>query len=49
MTESHQTQQQIAVIGLGAMGGAMAARLVQAGFSVTGYDLSEPARSSWQR
>ena len=44
MTESHQTQQQMAVIGFGTRGGAMAARLVQAGFSVTGDDLSEPAR-----
>jgi len=34
MTDSHQERQQIAVIGLGAMGGAMAARLVQAGFSI---------------
>lgn len=34
----------IAFIGLGNMGGPMAANLVKAGFSVRGFDLSEPAR-----
>jgi 3-hydroxyisobutyrate dehydrogenase len=34
----------VAVIGLGNMGVPMASRLVQAGFAVTGFDLSEPAR-----
>lgn len=34
----------VAVIGLGNMGTPMASRLVQAGFAVTGFDLSEPAR-----
>jgi 3-hydroxyisobutyrate dehydrogenase len=31
----------IGFLGMGAMGGAMARRLVRAGFSVTGYDVSE--------
>jgi 3-hydroxyisobutyrate dehydrogenase len=34
----------IAFIGLGNMGGPMAASLVKAGFKVTGFDLSEQAR-----
>src|SRR5690606_2470306 len=38
-------QKRIAVIGLGAMGGAMAATLVRAGWEVTGFDPSEDARS----
>jgi 3-hydroxyisobutyrate dehydrogenase-like beta-hydroxyacid dehydrogenase len=32
----------IGFLGMGAMGGPMARRLVQAGFGVTGYDVSEP-------
>jgi len=36
----------IAVIGLGAMGGAMAATLHRAGWQVTGFDPSEPARAA---
>jgi len=35
----------IAVIGLGNMGGPMAANLVKAGHAVTGFDLSETAKS----
>jgi 3-hydroxyisobutyrate dehydrogenase len=31
----------IGFLGMGAMGGPMARRLVQMGFSVTGYDVSE--------
>ena len=31
----------IGFLGMGAMGGPMARRLVQTGFSVTGYDVSE--------
>ncbi len=34
----------VAVIGLGNMGVPMANRLIQAGFTVTGFDLFEPAR-----
>jgi 3-hydroxyisobutyrate dehydrogenase-like beta-hydroxyacid dehydrogenase len=33
----------IGVVGLGAMGGAIAVRLVQSGFEVQGYDISQPA------
>lgn len=36
----------VAFIGLGNMGGPMAARLVRAGFQVRGFDLSEPASQS---
>lgn len=36
----------VAVIGLGAMGGAMAATLHKAGWEVTGFDPSEPARTT---
>lgn len=36
----------IAFIGLGNMGGPMAANLVKAGHSVRGFDLSEPAREA---
>ena len=43
MAETTPEKQHIAFIGLGAMGGPMAIRLVQAGFSVTGYDISAPA------
>lgn len=40
------TDRRIAVIGLGAMGGAMAATLHRAGWDVTGFDLSEAARAA---
>ena len=40
------TDRRIAVIGLGAMGGAMAATLRQAGWDVTGFDPSEAARAA---
>ncbi len=42
MTTAHQGQR-LAFIGLGAMGGPMASRLVDAGFSVTGYDINPAA------
>jgi len=38
------TSQKIAFIGLGNMGGPMAANLVKAGFDVAAFDLSAPAR-----
>ena len=37
--------EKIAFIGLGNMGGPMAANLVKAGFAVTGFDLSEASRA----
>lgn len=40
------TDRRVAVIGLGAMGGAMAATLRQAGWNVTGFDPSEAARAA---
>jgi len=40
------TDRRIAVIGLGAMGGAMAATLHRAGWDVTGFDPSEAARTA---
>lgn len=40
------TDRRIAVIGLGAMGGAMAATLHRAGWEVTGFDPSEAARAA---
>ncbi len=40
------TDRRIAVIGLGSMGGAMAATLDQAGWDVTGFDPSEAARAA---
>jgi len=40
------TDRRIAVIGLGAMGGAMAATLHKAGWAVTGFDPSEAARAA---
>ncbi|NUT72426.1 NAD(P)-dependent oxidoreductase [Pseudarthrobacter sp. C4D7] len=39
----------VAVIGLGAMGGAMAATLHQAGWDVTGFDPSEAARTAAEK
>ncbi|CAM3969858.1 NAD(P)-dependent oxidoreductase [Bordetella tumulicola] len=38
-------KQQLGFVGIGQMGGAMAAHLVRSGFSVTGYDPSELSRS----
>jgi len=43
---NHQIERRIAVIGLGAMGGAMAATLHKAGWDVTGFDPSAAARSA---
>ena len=40
------TDRRVAVIGLGAMGGAMAATLHRAGWDVTGFDPSEAARAA---
>lgn len=40
--------EQVAFIGLGAMGAPMAIRLGAAGINVFGYDMSEPARSAVQ-
>ena len=40
--------QQIAVVGLGSMGGAMASALLQAGWQVRGFDPSPAARSAAQ-
>ena len=40
------TDRRVAVIGLGAMGGAMAATLHRAGWDVTGFDPSEAARTA---
>jgi 3-hydroxyisobutyrate dehydrogenase len=40
------TERRIAVIGLGSMGGAMAATLHQAGWDVTGFDPAETARTA---
>lgn len=40
------TDRRIAVIGLGSMGGAMAATLHKAGWDVIGFDPSEPARTA---
>jgi 3-hydroxyisobutyrate dehydrogenase len=40
------TDRRVAVIGLGAMGGAMAATLHQAGWAVTGFDPAEAARAA---
>jgi 3-hydroxyisobutyrate dehydrogenase len=44
MNEPHNRR--VAVIGLGAMGGAMAATLHKAGWDVTGFDPSEAARAT---
>jgi 3-hydroxyisobutyrate dehydrogenase len=43
---NQQNTRRIAVIGLGAMGGAMAATLHKAGWDVTGFDPSEAARTA---
>ncbi|MDQ4047127.1 MAG: NAD(P)-binding domain-containing protein, partial [Actinomycetota bacterium] len=40
------TDRRVAVIGLGAMGGAMAATLHRAGWQVTGFDPAEVARAA---
>jgi 3-hydroxyisobutyrate dehydrogenase len=44
-----QIDRRIAVIGLGAMGGAMAAALHRSGWEVTGFDPSEAARTASQQ
>ncbi|WP_458779660.1 NAD(P)-dependent oxidoreductase [Arthrobacter sp. D3-16] len=44
-----QIDRRIAVIGLGAMGGAMAATLHRSGWEVTGFDPSEAARTASQQ
>lgn len=44
-----QIDRRIAVIGLGAMGGAMAATLHKSGWEVTGFDPSEAARTASQQ
>ncbi|GAA3698158.1 NAD(P)-dependent oxidoreductase [Arthrobacter ginkgonis] len=41
-----QINRRVAVVGLGAMGGAMAATLRRAGWDVTGFDPSEAARAA---
>ncbi|WP_461187889.1 NAD(P)-dependent oxidoreductase [Arthrobacter sp. Z4-13] len=41
-----QVERRVAVIGLGAMGGAMAVTLHKAGWDVTGFDPSDAARSA---
>lgn len=43
---NHTNTRRIAVIGLGAMGGAMAATLNKAGWEVTGFDPSDAAREA---
>jgi L-threonate 2-dehydrogenase len=42
-------QTTVGVIGLGIMGGAMAANLLKAGFKVIGYDLAPAARRAFKR
>jgi L-threonate 2-dehydrogenase len=42
-------KQAVGVIGLGAMGGAMSANLVRAGFDVRGYDISPKQRAALKR
>jgi 3-hydroxyisobutyrate dehydrogenase len=42
----HSIDHRVAVVGLGAMGGAMAATLHRAGWEVTGFDPSEAARAA---
>ena len=42
-------KQIVGVIGLGAMGGAMSANLVNAGFDVRGYDISTKPRAAFKR
>jgi L-threonate 2-dehydrogenase len=42
-------KQLVGVIGLGAMGGAMSANLVKAGFEVRGYDISAKQRAALKR
>ncbi|WP_244273428.1 NAD(P)-binding domain-containing protein, partial [Pseudovibrio sp. POLY-S9] len=43
-----ETVLRVAFIGLGNMGGPMAANLVKAGHEVVGVDLSEEARTAFQ-
>jgi 3-hydroxyisobutyrate dehydrogenase-like beta-hydroxyacid dehydrogenase len=49
MIDRKSDAQHIAFIGLGAMGGAMAVHLVRQGFTVIGYDISEPAMHRLQQ
>lgn len=48
MTTPQSNPLSVAFIGLGAMGGPMSSRLVQAGFSVTGYDINPTAVAQLQ-
>ena len=48
MTIPQSNTQSLAFIGLGAMGGPMSARLIQAGFNVTGYDINPTATAQFQ-
>jgi 3-hydroxyisobutyrate dehydrogenase len=48
MTTTQPATQHVAVLGLGAMGGAMAARLVSKDFAVLGYDVHPAARQRLQ-
>ena len=41
MAETNESEQRIAFVGLGSMGGPMASRLVEAGLAVTGYDVRD--------
>jgi 3-hydroxyisobutyrate dehydrogenase-like beta-hydroxyacid dehydrogenase len=41
-----QSQKRVAVIGLGLMGRAMSTRLLEAGYTVSGYDLSDVANAA---
>ena len=45
-TETTVREQHIAFLGLGNMGGPMAANLVQAGYRVTGFDPMPPAQEA---
>lgn len=45
-TDQHAAQQHIAFLGLGNMGGPMAANLVTAGYRVTGFDPMPPAQEA---
>ncbi len=46
MTGGHPASARVAFIGLGNMGGPMAANLVKAGYRVSGFDLVEAARAA---
>lgn len=45
-TDQHAAQQHIAFLGLGNMGGPMAANLITAGYRVTGFDPMPPAQEA---